>query len=459
MKVSLRTCLMICILSLSQNALAENEFKKIGKALVKALAEPASDTPPTVQAAPAVASSKGDEREYFQKPESNGSLNYEFFVDPRQIFPSVILTALDGAKTAKEKQSKPYQLGDVNGAIELLLQSKNPNQKVKIKTFKNSIISQDTENEVVLTDPNTVYDVSPTIAWDFEKLASLRQPTNETFKFEIQVDGQPSVTKILQPRIRSINDALIAIKSRKGKMVYTAPITFAGYVNENSPIVDQVLKETKELGILAGIAENVTYQNGAQGVKPLMFGTIESGASSPFLQASAIWFYLQSKHYKYSSVTQQSAFNEDVASQSVRSVEDTYSATQANCVDGSVFIASILRKIGIDSYLVLKPGHMYLMFYNDAEKKQPVFIETTMVGNGLAPSLDELQKASKSLFGKGKAAKEFQKSYASFVQANAQANNTWNNDLPNYQKKDPNTGYTLIPIGEMRKLGINPINR
>ena len=32
---------------------------------------------------------------------------------------------------------------------------------------------------------------------------------------------------------------------------------------------------------------------------------------------------------------------------------------QANCADGSVFMASILRKIGYDVSLVLGPGHMW----------------------------------------------------------------------------------------------------
>lgn len=465
MKVSLRTCLMICILSLSQNALAENEFKKIGKALIKAIAEPASDTPPTAQVAQAasVSTAKNDDREYFQKPEVNGNLTYELFVDPQQIFPSIILTALDGAKNANKR--KNYELGDLNGAFDLIAQSKIPNQKVKVKVYKNNFINQDTENDFTLSDPNTIYNINPTIAWDFDKLSHIRQPINETFKIEIHVEGQPVIVKIIQPRIRSVNDAILAIKDRKGKESYLAPITFAGYVNENSPIIDQVLKETKELAIKAEIMGTKYDDKGNPVSVPLDFGAVSSGASQPVDQVAAIWFYLQSKHYKYSSVTMPSGFNENVISQSVRTVDDTYNATQANCVDGSVFLASILTKVGIEANLVLRPGHMYLMFYNDKDKKQPVFLETTMMGNFVSNVEDGAKVKKAGLFKKLLGGKdknpfkdEFLKSVSNFQDALNEGSAKWNQDLPNFKAKQ-NPLYGLSPIIDLRKMGINPINR
>ncbi len=53
----------------------------------------------------------------------------------------------------------------------------------------------------------------------------------------------------------------------------------------------------------------------------------------------------------------------DVAlSQHVRLVGESSKSNQANCVDGSVLIASVLEKIGIETDLVKVPGQMFVRF-------------------------------------------------------------------------------------------------
>lgn len=54
--------------------------------------------------------------------------------------------------------------------------------------------------------------------------------------------------------------------------------------------------------------------------------------------------------------------------------------TQANCVDGSVLFASILRKISIKPFLVTIPGHMYVGFFLSLDKSDFVGLETTVIG-------------------------------------------------------------------------------
>lgn len=48
-------------------------------------------------------------------------------------------------------------------------------------------------------------------------------------------------------------------------------------------------------------------------------------------------------------------------------LEISLAMSQANCVDGRVLFASILRKIDIAPALVLIPGHMFLAFQLDQE--------------------------------------------------------------------------------------------
>ena len=84
---------------------------------------------------------------------------------------------------------------------------------------------------------------------------------------------------------------------------------------------------------------------------------------------------------RYSSITATSVKAQTVASQHVRLIEESLNNSQANCVDGSVLLASALRKIGIEPFLVLVPGHCYVGFYVDEKKENMLAIETTMLGD------------------------------------------------------------------------------
>jgi hypothetical protein len=90
--------------------------------------------------------------------------------------------------------------------------------------------------------------------------------------------------------------------------------------------------------------------------------------------------------------------NQNIASQYVRTLQESFVNTQANCVDGSVLFASVLRKLGIEPFLGIVPGHMFVGYYLDREMTTRSFLETTMLGN------EDLSKYTKddSLFGKFK---------------------------------------------------------
>ena len=89
----------------------------------------------------------------------------------------------------------------------------------------------------------------------------------------------------------------------------------------------------------------------------------------------------------------------DVRGQNMRLFGDVEDSTQANCADGSVFMASILRKIGYDVSLVLGPGHMWIMVDGKGIEFNELHIETTTLGgdpqkNFEPMTLDEAEKRS-----------------------------------------------------------------
>ena len=71
-------------------------------------------------------------------------------------------------------------------------------------------------------------------------------------------------------------------------------------------------------------------------------------ADEVLLQVFAVWNVLQRRGIKYSDISKTTP-NSVVTSQTVRFMDESLKSTQANCVDGSVLMASILEKIGIKS--------------------------------------------------------------------------------------------------------------
>ena len=75
---------------------------------------------------------------------------------------------------------------------------------------------------------------------------------------------------------------------------------------------------------------------------------------------------------------------------------------QANCVDGSVLMASILRKIGLDVFLFVTPNHCYIGFFTDPARTQMAGLETTILGQAKKDDFERTQKLRDLLIGQPK---------------------------------------------------------
>ena len=91
--------------------------------------------------------------------------------------------------------------------------------------------------------------------------------------------------------------------------------------------------------------------------------------------------------------------NPYLESQYVRLLGESINYVQANCVDGSVLMASIFRKIGLNASLVAVPGHMFVGVSLDPEGKDNIYIETTDLGQS---TFEEALKNGDEAYEKGK---------------------------------------------------------
>ena len=106
---------------------------------------------------------------------------------------------------------------------------------------------------------------------------------------------------------------------------------------------------------------------------------------------------IQDRGLKYSSITQASVASDSLGAQHVRLIGESANQASANCVDGSVLFASVLRKMELDPYLVSVPGHMFMGVYLNADHSEHLEIETTMVG---ASTFENAVKTGSKTFAK-----------------------------------------------------------
>jgi hypothetical protein len=347
-----------------------------------------------------------------------------------QIFPSII-TALATADSEKLSdvgiwKTDKDDLGDPKGVLGVKVQCLSDNEQINLGISGQTILEK-TEAKFTLPEKGKTYTVYPELNWKWKELTKMRQPTPETFRFTLKRGSSDTDTKNKVIQIRSVNDCPFTT----GKQMYDYSWMFAAYVNENHPKIDEILKEARKEVMIDGW---VGYQAGPDAV---------------YRQVFAIWTYLHYKGVKYSNITTPSAESDKIYSQHVRRFSESLNAEQANCVDGTVLMASILRKLGINTYLMLRPGHMYLGF-DLSPKGQIQFLETTMVGNGRnlmegSPILDP------SYYSKPSWANLSRGPYDSFkaaLQAGA-------NDAEEWSKKRM---LGRIDVQQMRSLGIQPIS-
>ena len=277
--------------------------------------------------------------------------------------------------------------------------------------------------------------IFPKAVWDYDALLKVRQqrPVNVTFKVTVNGEELPEETDTYL--MKSLNDCpFYVLWDDEGEDFDDFSWIFAAYVNENHPWVDGILKEALESGLVSAFTG---YQS--EDPKEVM------------MQVFAIWNVLQRRGIKYSDVSSTTP-SKFVVSQTVRFLDDSIEATQANCVDGTVLMASILQKIGINSYLVMVPGHCFLAFdVGEEEEAKRIGLETTMLGeNELNPVKDIPNLSQKAKL------KEFQASYKTFSNAVKTGNAALKEHAEEFEsEEDPNI--QLISVSDARELGIMPI--
>jgi len=270
------------------------------------------------------------------------------------------------------------------------------------------------------------YGVYPKINYKYDFMRSRTQPGPVNLVFVLSVNGRKVGQKTQTVSLRSISECPFYLADEEDEIDEDLGYMFAAYVNEDDPRIDAFLKEALKTGIVSSFG-------GYQGTEAEVIG-----------QIAAIWATMGHRGIQYSSITNTSNSSQSVYSQRVRSLGDVLKNGQANCVDGSVFLCSVLKAIDLHAFLVKVPGHCYMGVYLDDAKKKPYFIETTTIGDaglvGLKVGSEQAKKQAMS----------------SLRESAAVAKKNYMTNAKSFGKED--SEYIKIDIDEAREI-VKPIGQ
>jgi len=357
---------------------------------------------------------------------------WEPIVDPySQIFPGLLLAT--STMSLDEEKPDPLLLGDPNGYVGVRITAASAREAVEIVVRSPNLMSE-TRERFVLPKAGSEYELYPTLLWNFERLKRQNQSAPDSLNFEVLSGGRSIGSRSVRVRVRSVNDVPYSISNGDDEAALDFSWLFAAYVNEDHPIVDEILKEALESGLVESFDG---YQS--------------EDEDQVYAQVFAIWHVLQQRGLRYSSITRTANELPEISSQHVRLIDQSIRLRQANCADGTVLLASILRKIDIAPFLVLVPGHMFLGFYLDEKQETPTYLETTMMGSVKAVSsrrLDALGAEVKNV-DEEESLTSFEGAVESATSQVEEAGDKFDGDDPDYQ---------IIDIQAARELGVVPIS-
>lgn len=281
------------------------------------------------------------------------------------LFPSAILSVATTDAQIIEPLDTPY-VGNPKSCIAIKVKSAQPGTKVRVELAETPFYARSV-SEFVLPRKHTEYIVYPDILWRYEALRGNDQAEPISVAATVEVNGKSIGQHVRTFSVRSINECLLGYNKQlpNGRTRFMSTrLFFAAYVNEENPLIDKLLRE----------ALNTRIVRRFQGYQNHTPNSVEK-------QVYALWYVLQKRNFRYSSVSYSSLSSNVVYSQRVRTFDDALSSSQINCVDGSVLFASLLRAINITPVLVQIPGHMFVGYYTDSQNKNLTFLETTMIGD------------------------------------------------------------------------------
>jgi hypothetical protein len=359
-----------------------------------------------------------------------GDANWSVRVTPYdQVYPALEMSRTRAAQAGNSPLTG-NTFGAGSGLVAVNVHARHDGERVRVDIDAPGLLAP-ASIEATLAGAGQDYELRPPLAWDAARLNAMDVARSAPLHFALSRDGAYAGALTIMASLRPLSEALYFV--RDGRDTVDLSWIFAAYVDEGDPVVQQVL----DIALQNGIVDKFDGYAGSTG--------------AVYRQAWAVWQALAAHGIRYSAADPGIARGPSVFSQRVRLLEQTWGDRSANCVDGSVLIASVLQRIGLRSFLVLVPGHAFVGFYTDPEATHAAYLETTLLGApspriadlpGYADTFDD--ETSRRLDIAGFAA-ALEAGRRRFLRDAAR--------LDNRHRPD----YAVIDIGQARAFGVVPI--
>jgi hypothetical protein len=262
-------------------------------------------------------------------------------------------------------------------------------------------------------------ELRPRLEWDTEYLHALRTTSHQSLRVSLAGGGPRVESRNVDVRVHPLDDALYFV--REGKDRIDLGWVFAAYVNPQDPVVDEIAADARELD------ED--------------FDRRATSADDRLRRVLSIWTTLVRHGLRYAAGDPALSRGPAIYSQRVRLLGDVWRERRANCLDGSVLIASVLERIGIPAFIALVPGHAFVGYRADADHVE--FLETTLLGEetrarGAPEAIDDGLAVA-----------------ANFEAARDAGRERWRRVSSRFERRH-GPDYALIDIGAARSYGIIP---
>ncbi len=285
-----------------------------------------------------------------------------------QIFSSYILSV--NTTYSKPIYNAPDYRGDANSVVGIVVENPRYNSEIEIE-IEPTRYSKGVKETFRLEKKGRQYGVFPTIPWDQQLLMCMVENNKVYFTFKVRINGKETPNQTVEVTMRPIDDCPLFAYDYNGYEVNLRYL-FTAYVNEGSAIVENLTKEIKDKGLLREFVGSSHGPSGAIG------------------QVYAFWKVLKDRNITYSTISNNGYKAKKVFSQRVRLLEDVMDKSLANCIDGTVLLASCIMPSGIPATIVIIPGHAFLGYKVDVSEDKKVkkwvtlYLETTMLGGSAA---------------------------------------------------------------------------
>ncbi len=346
---------------------------------------------------------------------------------------AIAVSTLTLADTTRDE----YTFGDQKGMMGVVITPARANTTVRLDLRSGGDMSlfEPVVLEVTLPQTGEEYLLTPRIMYSSAQLAALRQAAVTTITYSLTINGKAQTPRTETLPVRAINDCPFSVVDSTDT---ETPIdyVFAAYVNEDHPYVDAILQEALQKKYV----DTFTGDVGSE--------------TEVYQQVAAVWRVLQERGIRYSNSQIAQPVRNGVVSQYVRLLDESVQTAEVNCVDGSVLLASVLRRIGINPILIVIPGHMFVGFDLSPDGAHQAYLETTLLGAD-ARTADVADSPLYKTLLADRTDTPTQVVLKSFVAAMKAGDEVFTQHESRMQNLQP--GYAFVNIGDAREAGIIPI--